>query len=180
MPKLGVFENVIVAKKFFLEVVELAPVTPKHVLEIRKKIFSARNFTILSYFFRNSSINTRPQATPRTANILEVGFGMVIPTTNSLQLILIHNKCCLTKSIFACCIVNSCAHIFTLMTNIQNQLITSKTRVNNKLVTKMSATVKIVLLQLLVVTYKSAFFFAEFFNHLTWVKQNRFAYRILT
>ena len=44
----------------------------------------------------------------------------------------------------------------------------------------MSATVEIVLLQLLVVTYKSAFFFAKFFNHLTWVKQNRFAYRILT
>ena len=48
MPKQGVFENVIVAKKFFLEVVELAPVTPKHVLEIRKKKFCR---TILSYFF---------------------------------------------------------------------------------------------------------------------------------
>ena len=42
MPKLGVFENVIVAKKFFLEVVELAPVTPKHVLEIRKKNFGSK------------------------------------------------------------------------------------------------------------------------------------------
>ena len=66
MPKQGVLENVIVSKKLFLEVVELAPVTQNHVLEIRKKNFLTRKFTISSYFFRNSSINTRPQTTPRT------------------------------------------------------------------------------------------------------------------
>ena len=66
MPKLGVFENVIVVIKFFLEVVELAPVTPKHLLEIRKKNFFGSKFYDFVVFFRNSSINTRPQATPRT------------------------------------------------------------------------------------------------------------------